>query len=182
MGKTIVSKQLATKLHTPHVDLAEIVKREKLTIGYDRQRRTWIADTSRLERYLQQLMKHEKSDVIIDGHYAPAVVTKAQVTRVFVLRRHPQQLREQMEKRGFKGVKLWENLEAEVLDVCLHDAIVNVGVEKVCEIDTTNKTVEDTVNEIVSILDGKQQCTVGIVDWLGTLEREKTLDRYLEHF
>jgi adenylate kinase len=87
-----------------------------------------------------------------------------------------------MERRGFKGAKLWENLAAEVLDVCLYDAIINVGVEKVCEIDTTNNTVDDTVNEILSILDGKKMCTVGTVDWLGTLEKENSLNQYLEHF
>ena len=181
MGKTIVSEQLATKLRAQHVDLAEIVKRERLTSGYDKKRRTWIADTSRLAKRLQQKIKQETTDVIIDGHFASAVIPKAQVTRVFVLRRHPQQLKEQMERRGFKGAKLWENLAAEVLDVCLYDAIMNVGIEKVCEIDTTNNTVEDTVNEILSILDGNKLCTVGTVDWLGTLEKENSLDQYLKH-
>ena len=181
VGKTIVSEQLATKLRAQHVDLAEIVKRERLTSGYDKKRQTWIADTSRLAKRLQQKIKQEKTNVIIDGHFASAVIPKAQVTRVFVLRRHPQQLKEQMERRGFKGAKLWENLAAEVLDVCLCDAIMNVGIEKVCEIDTTNNTVEDTVNEILSILDGNKLCTVGTVDWLGTLEKENSLDQYLKH-
>jgi len=99
-----------------------------------------------------------------------------------VLRCHPQQLKEQMQRRGFKGTKLWENLAAEILDVCLYDAIMNLGIEKVCEIDTTNKTVEDTVNEIQSILDGQRTCTVGITDWLGKLERENILDQYLKEF
>jgi len=182
VGKTIVSEQLATKIRAQHVDLAETVKRERLTNGYDRKRQTWIADTSRLANRLQQKIKQEKTDVIIDGHYASAVVPAAQVTRVFVLRRHPQQLKKQMERRGFKGAKLWENLAAEVLDVCLYDAIMNVGIEKVCEIDATSKTVENTVNEILSILDGKKMCAVGTVDWLGTLEKENILDQYLRHF
>ena len=182
MGKTIVSEQLATKIRAQHVDLAETVKRERLTNGYDRKRQTWIADTSRLANRLQQKIKQETTDVIIDGHYASAVVPAAQVTRVFVLRRHPQQLKKQMERRGFKGAKLWENLAAEVLDVCLYDAIMNVGIEKVCEIDATSKTVENTVNEILSILDGKKMCAVGTVDWLGTLEKENILDQYLRHF
>ena len=114
VGKTIVSEQLATKLRAQHVDLAEIVKRERLTSGYDKKRQTWIADTSRLAKRLQQKIKQEKTDVIIDGHFASAVIPKAQVTRVFVLRRHPQQLKEQMERRGYKGAKLWENLASEV--------------------------------------------------------------------
>jgi len=162
--------------------LAEIVKREKLTSGYDELRQTLIVDTNKLAKRVEQIIKQQKDNVVIDGHYASAAIPKAQVTRVFVLRRHPQQLKEQMERRGFKGTKLWENLTAEILDVCLYDAIMNVSIEKVCEIDTTNKTVEDTVSEILSILNGKKRCAVGITDWIGKLEKENSLDQYLKEF
>jgi len=165
-----------------HINLADIVKRERLTSGYDRRRRTLIADTTKLARRVQQILKKQKGDVIIDGHYATAVIPKTQVAKVFVLRCHPEQLKQQMGRRGFGGAKLWENLAAEILDVCLYDAIMNVGSEKVCEIDATNQTVEDIVNEIVSILNGKKKCTAGIVDWLGKLEEENSLDQYLKHF
>lgn len=182
MGKTIVSEQLAKRLDALHIDLADIVKRENLTIGYDKQRRTLIADTSKVAKRVQQIIKQSEGDAVIDGHYAPAVIPKAQVTGVFVLRRHPKQLRRQMERRGFKGSKLWENLAAEILDVCLYDAIMKVGIENVCEIDTTSKAVKDTVDEILSVLNGKKKCTAGITDWLGVLESEKSLDQYLKQF
>jgi len=182
VGKTIVSEKLAARLDGLHVDLAETVKREKLTSGYDKRRQTLIADMNKLAKRVQQVIKQRKDNVVIDGHYAPAVIPKAQVTRVFVLRCHPQQLKTQMQRRGFKGTKLWENLTAEILDVCLYDAIMNVGIEKVCEIDTTNKTVEDTVNEILSILNGEAKCAVGITDWIEKLEKENSLDQYLKEF
>jgi len=165
-----------------HIDIAEVVKREGLTSGYDKKRRTSIADTNKLTKRLQQIIKQHEGDIIIDGHYATALVPKSQVTKVFVLRCHPQQLKQQMEKRGFKGRKLWENLTAEILDVCLYEAIMNVGIEKVCEVDTTDKAVEDTVNEILSILDGRKTCTVEGIDWLERLEKENSLDQYLKRF
>lgn len=124
----------------------------------------------------------QRGNFVIDGHYAPEVVPKARVTRIFVLRRHPEQLKEQLEKRGFKGAKLWENLAAEVLDVCLHDAVMNAAIDKVCEIDTTNKGIPETVNEIMSILNGKAACSTGRTDWLARLEQESKLDQYLKHF
>lgn len=182
MGKTTVSKQLATRLHAFHVNLAELVKHEGLTSGYDRTRGTLIADTDKLAKRVQQVIEEHEGKIIIDGHYALDVVEKTQVSRVFVLRRHPEQLKEQMENRRFKGAKLWENLAAEILDVCLYDAIMNVGVEKVCEVDTTNKTVDEVVHEILSVLSGKKECNAGMIDWLGTLERENSLDQYLKHF
>jgi len=180
VGKTIVSEQLATKLGASHINLADLVKREKLTSGYDERRQTLIANTSKLAKRLQQIIRQQESDVIIDGHYATTVVPKALVTSVFVLRCHPRQLKQRMERRGFKGTKMWENLAAEILDVCLCDAIASIGAERVCEIDTTNRTVEDTVNEILCILNESKIRTVGIVDWLGRLEKEKSLDQYLK--
>lgn len=136
---------------------------------------------SRLATRLKQITG-QRGNFVIDGHYAPAVIAEARVTKIFVLRRHPEELKKQLEKRGFKGAKLWENLAAEVLDVCLHDAVMNAGVDKVCEIDTTDKGTQETVNEIMSILDGKAACSAGTTDWLGTLEREGRLDQYLRHF
>jgi len=57
-----------------------------------------------------------------------------------------------------------------------------VGLSKVCEIDVSSREIEEIVSDIVSILDGKKPCTVGIVDWLGMLDRENRLDEFLKEF
>ncbi len=182
VGKTAVSQFLAEKLGASHIDIGEIVKSERLTAGFDRQRATLIADEERLKRRVQELIDQCTGNVIVDGHYATSIVPKKQVTRAFVLRCHPSRLKERMDARDFKGTKLGENLAAEILDVSLYDAIVNLSARKVCEIDTTNKTVDVVAHEIVSILEGKGKCSVGVVDWLGRLEEEGSLDYYLKQF
>ncbi len=77
------------------------------------------------------------------------------------------------------GLKQSENLSAEILDVCLVEALQKQPIEKVCEIDITGKTVDDTLTEVLKVLEGKQKCYVGCVDWLGLLEREGKIDEYL---
>jgi len=114
------------------------------------------------------------------GHYAVNVVPKKIVTHVFVLRRNPVELRKFMERGGFSGRKLWENLASEILDVCLVDALRVLDEEKVCELDITGKSVEETVDKILNVLSGREKCCVGIVDWLGKLESEGLLDEYLK--
>jgi adenylate kinase len=84
-----------------------------------------------------------------------------------------------MKKRDYSAAKLWENLASEILDVCLIEALQEHGKEKVCELDITGKTVNVIANEILSILDEKKSCPVGIVDWLGMLETQGILDQYL---
>jgi adenylate kinase len=164
--------------------LGELVTRERLASGVDKKRGTLIADRARLSKRVQQIMRQNRQDrdVIIDGHYATDIVPARNITRVFVLRRHPEKLKKLMEKRGFKKQKIWENLAAEILDVCLYDAIKAAGLDKVCELDVTGKTIGKIVDDIVSILDEKKPCVVGVVDWLGKLELEKRLDEFLKEF
>ena len=62
-----------------------------------------------------------------------------------------------MEKCGFEGTKLWENLSAEILDVCLIEAL-QVQPGKVCELDVTGKTVEEVAGEILDVLEKGKKC------------------------
>ena len=182
MGKTTVSAILAFKLRAFHLDIATLVRSEQLTCGIDQKRQTLIADANKLARRVQQIISETSKTLIIDGHYSTDIVPENQVTRVFVLRCHPDELRNRMIARGFEGSKIKENLAAEILDVCLADAVVNVGENKVCEIDTTHQTADATASLIVSILRGRKRCAVRIVDWLGRLEEEGSLDQYLKDF
>lgn len=179
VGKTTVSQMLAVKLKALHVDIAKLVTGEKITSGYDEKRQTLIADTIKLAKRIQEITSKSSRIVIVDGHYATDVMPKDQVAKVFVLRCHPEELERRMEERGFPGSKIKENLAAEILDVCLIDAVTNVGEEKICEVDSTGQTVDDTVSRVLSIIRGRKPCSVGIVDWLGRLEEEGTLEKYL---
>ena len=182
VGKTSVSNLLASRLDALHIDLSDLVKREKLTSGVDKVRGTLIADLEKVSERLQTIMRDSERDVILDGHYAVDVVSIQDIHMVFVLRRDPEELKGAMEERGFSGRKLWENLAAEVLDVCLWDVIGDCGSEKVCEIDVSGRRVGEVVEEIVLILGGKRKCGVGIVDWLGKLERKGRLRDFLRDF
>jgi adenylate kinase len=84
-----------------------------------------------------------------------------------------------MEKCGFQGAKLWENLASEILDVCLVEALREHEKDKVCELDVTGKKVDEVALEINAVLDGRKKCYSGFVDWLGMLEKEGLTDQYL---
>ncbi|MFB0567179.1 MAG: adenylate kinase family protein [Candidatus Bathyarchaeia archaeon] len=182
VGKTVVSSLLTSTLHALHIDLGELVKREKLWSEMDKTRGTLIADMPKLSKRVQEMIKSSERDIVLDGHYAVDVVPAKNVHIVFVLRREPGELQRSMQKRGFKGKKLKENLAAEVLDVCLYNAVKACSVEKVCEIDVTGKKADEVVEEVVAVLEGKRACAVGTVDWLGKLENEGRLEEFLEDF
>jgi adenylate kinase len=127
-------------------------------------------------------LRRSESDVIVDGHYAVDVVQPSDVHVVFVLRRDPDELKSILDERGFTGNKLWENLSAEILDVCLWDAIVTCGEDKVCEIDVSGKNIEETVDEILLTLNKKKKLRIGRVDWLGKLAENGRLTEFLKPF
>ena len=179
-GKTTTAKQLAAKLDAHYINLTDYAKTYGLTSGEDKQRKTTIIDEEKMRTKLTETINAtDKDNIIIDGHYASAVTPANLVTNVFVLRRNPKELKRFMEKCGFEGAKLWENLSAEILDVCLIEAL-QTHPGKICELDVTGKTVEEVTNEIMDVLEKGKKCYSGIVDWLGMLEREGLTDQYLK--
>ena len=180
VGKSSVSKMLASILGARLVSIGELVKREGLYTGWDEERETLIADTDRLSKRISEIIDVEKRTIIIEGHYAVHVVPPEKVDLIFILRRDPRELKKTLEDRGYSRRKVMENLAAEILDVCLFDAVDVCGVEKLCEIDTTSKSPEEVVDEIISVIKGERKPEVGIVDWLGMLESEGILDDYLK--
>jgi adenylate kinase len=182
VGKTTVSNKLASKLNALCVGITDLVREKRLFASVDEARQTLIADTEEVSNHLQEIVKSSKGNIIIEGHYAVDVVPKEEVDTVFVLRRDPSELKEKLEQRGFVGKKLWENLAAEILDVCLLDALVACGEEKVCEIDVSGKSVEEVMEEMIMVLENSKACRSGIVDWLGKLEDEGCLGEFLRDF
>jgi adenylate kinase len=180
VGKTSVSRLLASKLEAFYVNLTDLALKEKLVLGKDEERDSIIVDEALMRRKLREIIKKQtEKNIVIDGHYAVSVAPKKLVTKVFVLRRNPVELRKFMESCGFSGRKLWENLASEILDVCLVEALKVYGESGVCELDVSGKSVEEAVNELLELLYERRKCRVGVVDWLGFLEVEGLLNEYL---
>ncbi|MCW4019509.1 MAG: adenylate kinase family protein [Candidatus Bathyarchaeota archaeon] len=179
-GKTTLAKKLAVHLNAQYINLTELTEQENLALEEDKERETVVVDEAKMRRKLRTLITKTQKDTVIDGHYAAAVTPTTLTTHVFVLRRSPAQLRQFMQQRGYSQAKLQENLEAEILDVCLVEALQKQDKTRVCELDTTNKTPEEILREVLTVLNGKKPCFSGFVDWLGLLEREGKIDEYLK--
>jgi adenylate kinase len=180
VGKTTTAKALAAKLGAEYINLTDFAKVNNLTHEEDLERHTFPVDEDKMQETLGLTINAStNSNIIIDGHYASAVTSTQFIPIVFVLRRNPKELKAFMEKCGYTGTKMWENLQAEIIDVCLGEA-VEVHAGRVCELDVTGKTVDEVVGDVLAVLDEHKTCVVGTVDWLGTLEAEGLLDQYLK--
>lgn len=175
VGKTRVSKALTERLGGLYISLADIVTRENLQLEVDSERDTVVADLHRLSDRVSHIISESSRDVVVDGHYASEVVSSDVVSYAFVLRMEPDKLRLRLRERGYSEGKVLENIASEVLDVCLFDAVARYGVENVDEIEVTYKDVDEVVEEIIDVVNGRMKAKSGKVDWLGKLEEEDRL-------
>jgi adenylate kinase len=133
----------------------------------------------KVSKRLQEILAKSHSNIIIEGHYVVDLVPKRNVYKVFVLRRDPRELEKILQKRGYPKDKIYENISAEILDVCLSDAISAYEVDKVCEIDGSTKSIDQIVENMILILRGTEECKFGKIDWLTQLQKDNQIDEFL---
>ena len=179
VGKSTVAKALASKLGGQYFNVGDLAKKENLIVEADEKRETAVADIKRLRTRFRAILKKAEGDVILDGHYAYDVIPKMIEPTVFVLRRDPVRLETILRERGYDENKVYENLAAEALDVCLMGTLERFGRRRVDELDLTYMSVDAVVEEILSVLRGEKEMKVGKVDWLGKLEEEGKLEAFL---
>ena len=172
-GKTTVSKMLSERVGGVHIDLSELVKKEKLHSHFDEERQTLVVDLEKLENKIELLASKTEKQVILDGHLAQIAVSSGLVSYAFVLRRAPWELERVLKMRGWPSEKVLENVEAELIDVVLVETLENIDENKVCEVDTTGMTSEETVTRILEVMEGSVSCKYGSVDWLGEDEARR---------
>ena len=103
-------------------------------------------------------------DCIIEGHLSHLLNPDI----IIVLRCHPETLRKRLEGRGYSDEKLRENLEAEAIDIILEEAL-ETG-KPVFEIDSTERSPEETADAITDILNGNTEgYEPGNIDWSGVI-------------
>jgi adenylate kinase len=175
VGKTTVAELLADRMRGAYINLSDLAENEGLITGFDEIRGTTIVDLEGMKKRLAQIIDAGSGAMIFDGHYATDVISREVDSLAFVLRRAPWNLREELAARGYPEEKVRENVEAELLDVCLVEAIEVLGAERVCEVDTTGKTPQEVVDEVMSTIRGSKPCRRGIVDWLGHPESRELL-------
>ncbi len=98
----------------------------------------------------------------IEGHLSHHVAR-----RCVVLRCNPAELMRRMKCRGWEEEKIMENLEAEIIDFVLVEALEVC--DEVHEVDTTERTPEEVANIVERIYRGEEAHPPGKIDWISEL-------------
>jgi adenylate kinase len=87
-----------------------------------------------------------------------------------VLRCDPKVLGQRLSERGYPDAKVKENVEAELVDVVLIEAVEGLGKDRVAEIDTTDLDIGQVAEAVERVANGDfNRYKVGSVDWSGQL-------------
>jgi len=136
-GKTTLSKKLALKLGFSYLDVNKIIKKYNLSEEYDKKRKTKIIDIKKLNKELIKEIKSIKNGLIIDSHLSH-YLPKKNVDVCIVTKCNLKLLEKRLKKRRYSKLKIRENLDSEIFDICSNEA--KEKGHKVLVVDTT-KTV-----------------------------------------
>ncbi len=167
-GKTCIGLELSRRLNYEYINLNEILVRSgvcKYNPDIDTHE---IADTDRAIEIIDSVLSRD--DIVVDT-LVISLIKPEDIDKVVVLRLNPKILLERLRLRGWRGRKLCENVLAEILDYFLVESINIFGEDKVIEIDTSNKSINEVVNEIIKLLSSSRP-RLGAVSWLSSVDSD----------
>lgn len=126
-GKTTVAKRLAKRQKSCYIDVNKIIKKQKLDKSYSKKWQSYLVDVDKLNKALIEIIKEHKKiqqSIIIDSHLSHYLPSKY-VDLCIVTKCSLKKLQQRLQKRKYSAKKIRENMDAEILDVCLLEAIIN---------------------------------------------------------
>ena len=159
-GKTAVCEKLRGDGYSV-VDLNKLAYDSNSVLGVDPERDVDIVDTDALNKKVEEL-KNEL--VFLDGHFSHLM----SVDVAIVLRCNPDELKKRLEAKRWKESKIRENVEAEAVDAITVESLESDA--KTWEIDTTDRTADQTTEDVLRIVNGEtEEFRVGQIDWSGVI-------------
>jgi adenylate kinase len=165
VGKTAVAILLKEKGYEI-LDLTKIAISKNFTYEFDKSRDSFVIDIEKLDKHIHEQYHSSNDTIFLDGHISHLLKS---VDKVIVLRCHPEELEKRLESKNWLKKKVKENIETEMLDVILCEAVDNHYEKNVFEIDTTNKSIASVVSSVTEIIKNgfkhMKKYNIGNIDW-----------------
>lgn len=121
-GKTTLAKELSKALSIPHIEVSKYIKTHKFYQEYNADYDTLILDDENEDKLLDNLEQELKKPHVIDFHTSE-LFPKRWFDIVVVLRVKTDVLFDRLVQRGYEERKVQENVECEIMNVCLDEAL-----------------------------------------------------------
>lgn len=159
VGKTTIAQSLIKRGYKI-LDLNQIADENEFVTGYDEKRGSNEIDLDGMDEFLKE--RFGEDDYIIEGHLSHLL----SVDFAIILRCNPLVLKKRLSQKKWQDEKIKENVGAEILDVIKVEALE--ALERVFEVDTTEKTQEEVADAVEEIISGHYHELH--IDWLAEYE------------
>ncbi len=134
-GKTTIAKEIAKKKKLAYIDVNQIIKDNKLFSYYNKKDESYVVDVKKLNKFLIKLIKKDKR-IVLDSHLTHYLPPKY-VDECIITKCELKELKKRLKKRKYSKEKIKNNMDCEIFDVCLIEAIENK--HKIKVVDTTKR-------------------------------------------
>ncbi len=163
-GKSSVSALLQKEGYNI-INLNELAINQGFINITENKNKSKLIDINKLNKYIDKIYKNDDL-FLIEGHASHLLKV---VDKVILLRCHPKKLKIRLEKKGWNKVKINENIEAEIIDVILCEAVDLHHENNIFEIDTTDKNIRTVLLSIIEIIKSNfiptKKYKIGKIDW-----------------
>jgi adenylate kinase len=135
-GKTTLAKAVAKQFDYAYIDGKKIIKEKKLAVGYYKKRRCDIIDEQKLAEVFEDIIKNSDKSIVIDSHLSH-YINPDSVDMCIVTTCNLKELQKRMKKRDYPKDKIDENMQCEIMEICINEAKEQGHNVKV--VDTTKK-------------------------------------------
>ncbi|KAF8473839.1 AAA domain-containing protein [Kalaharituber pfeilii] len=143
VGKSSHAQLLAEQTDLRHFSINDVVRERKCHSGWDDEFKSWIVDEEKLLDEIEDEIK--QGGYIIDWHSCD-LFPKSWIDLVVVLRTDNTILYDRLTERNYPEVKLQENIDAEIMEVILEEALEAYDEEIVIELQSDK--AEDMENNV----------------------------------
>lgn len=148
-GKTTFAQMLADdNSHFKHFDISALVKTNKLHEGWDEEHDSYILDEDKVVDFLEDDLGNELGGNIVDFHTCD-FFPERYFDIIVVLRSDNSILFDRLKSRGYETKKITENVDAEIIQVCLDEAMESYPPELVLEL--SSNSVQDMQSNVAKI-------------------------------
>lgn len=164
-GKTTVSEELCREVGCKLIKINDLAIENDFVLGIDDEKGYKVIDIPALNGKVSEIISTSDNLLVFEGHLAHLCEG---ADCVIVLRVMPEILESRLEAREYSEAKIRENLEAEAMGVCSAEAYEIYG-ENVFEIDVSDLTVGEIVEELICAISGEKTLSFGEIDFMDWL-------------
>ena len=150
-GKTTLAKFLEKKLKLQHLDIHKYYP--KISTNYNKNKQCYDVDYKKFLTLVKKikLQAQQKKGLVIDSNITHHLPKKEVNLCIILTCSNLKDLKSRLAKRHYSKQKIQENLEAEIMQTCLHEAQENK--HKILIFDTAkNKIYENLLPKIKKII------------------------------